>query len=242
VTATFGMLGAITASSLAGSVHCAAMCGPLVGLWHDPAGPRAVPHLAHAGGRAVAYVTLGVVAGAIGGAIDLAGGMFDAQRIAWVVAAAAVLAWGVVTLLGAFGVVPRLSGSRTFARGLVQLRRKRPATRAALVGVLSAGLPCGWLWAFVILAGGTGGPLTGALVMLAFWLGTVPMMLGAGVVVSPIVRRLGSRFPLVSAALLIGLGTFALVVRAPIAAPRVPVAAAGASADAVPTHPMCHGH
>ena len=230
MNASLGMLGAVATSSLAGSVHCAAMCGPLIGLWHDPTGPRVLPHLAHTGGRAIAYVTLGVIAGAIGGAVDLAGGLFDVQRVAWLVAAAAVLSWGVLTLLGAFGVVPRLSGHRTFARGYVKIRRKRPALRAALVGLLSAALPCGWLWAFVVMAGGTGGPLGGALVMLAFWLGTVPMMLGAGAVVTPLARRLGARFPLVSAALLIGLGTVALIVRAPIVTP-----------DRAPACPMCHG-
>lgn len=218
MTAMIGMLGAVTASSLAGSIHCAAMCGPLVGLWDDPS-QRVVPHLAHAGGRAAAYVALGVIAGAIGGAIDLAGAMLDVQRVAWLIGAAVVTTWGVITLLRALGVVGRASANHLFARGLVQLRRKRPVVRAALVGMLSAALPCGWLWAFVILAGGTGGPITGGLLMLAFWLGTVPMMLGAGALVSPIARRLGRRFPLVSAALLIGLGTFALVVRAPTAAP-----------------------
>ncbi|HTJ47236.1 MAG TPA: sulfite exporter TauE/SafE family protein [Kofleriaceae bacterium] len=221
------MFAAVCASSVAGSVHCAAMCGPLVGLWDDPS-HRIAPHLAHAGGRAIAYVTLGVIAGAIGGALDLAGAMLDVQRVAWLIAAAAVTAWGVITLLGALGVIARAPGSRLFGRGLVQLRRKRPIARAALVGVLSAALPCGWLWAFVVLAGGTGGPVTGGLVMLAFWIGTVPMMLGAGALVSPIARRLGRKFPIVSAALLIGLGTFALVERAPLAAPAA--------------HSCCHGH
>ena len=231
------MLAAVTASSLAGSVHCAAMCGPLVGLWNDPSA-RVAPHAAHAAGRAVAYVTLGAIAGALGGALDLAGGLVHVQRLAWLIAAAVVCAWGVLTLLRAFGVGPMLSGNRTFGRALVRIRRKRPTLRAALVGVLSAALPCGWLWAFVVLAAGSGGPLAGAAVMLAFWLGTVPMMVGAGVVVAPLARRLGARFPMVSAALLIGLGTFALLARAPLDAPVTPAAT---SATVVPAHPMCHG-
>ncbi|MBE7450024.1 MAG: sulfite exporter TauE/SafE family protein [Kofleriaceae bacterium] len=41
--------------------------------------------------------------------------------------------------------------------------------RAALLGLLSAALPCGWLWAFVVVAAGTGSPVGGALVMTAFW-------------------------------------------------------------------------
>jgi sulfite exporter TauE/SafE len=230
-----GMLAAVTASSVAGSVHCAAMCGPLVGLWAGPT-PRVSMHAAHAGGRAFAYVTLGAIAGALGGALDLAGGLVHVQQIAWLVAAAAITTWGAITMLGALGVLPhRARAGRLFGDALVTIRRRRPHARAALVGVLSAALPCGWLWAFVVLAAGSGGPIAGALVMLAFWLGTVPMMLGAGALVTPIARRLGARFPLVSSTILIALGAFALIVRAPIAAP-----AATATHD-IPTHPMCHG-
>jgi sulfite exporter TauE/SafE len=234
-----GMLAAVCASSAAGSVHCAAMCGPLVGLWNDPSS-RVAPHLAHAVGRATAYVTLGAIAGALGGALDLAGGMLHVQRVAWLCAAAIVTSWGVITLLGALGVVPRrVRGGGAFGRGLVRIRRAKPVPRAALVGVLSAALPCGWLWAFVVLAAGAGGALAGAAIMLAFWLGTVPMMLGAGVAIGPIARRLGARFPLVSASILIALGAYALVVRAPLAAQAAP---ASSSAHVIPSDHMCHGH
>ena len=246
MTGLVGMLGAVTATSLAGSVHCVAMCGPLVGLWQDPSarGRRALtPHLAHAGGRAVAYAVLGALAGAIGGAVDLAGGLFEVQRVAWLIAAAVVTTWGVVTLLAALGVGagrgPRVAAAPVLLR---IRRRRRPTTRAALVGLLSAALPCGWLWAFVVLAAGTGGAATGAAVMFAFWLGTVPMMLGAGALLSPLVRRLGRRWPLVSAAALIGLGSAALVLRAPMAAPVAP----DHPTATVPTGADCplhhHGH
>jgi hypothetical protein len=242
MTAILGVMGAVTATSVAGSLHCAAMCGPLVGLYRDPhAHGRAAiaQHAAYALGRGSAYVGLGVLAGAVGGAVDLAGRMFDVQRIAWMVAAAAVIGWGLITMAAALGI----GGARVRATGgspLFQIGRskRRGVSRAAMVGLLSAALPCGWLWAFVVLAAGSGGPITGGLIMLAFWAGTVPMTLGAGAIIAPLARRLGRRWPLVSASALIVLGSVALVMRAPTLAPT----AIGAGATAIPDHPSCHGH
>ena len=105
MSALLGVLGAVTATSVAGSLHCAAMCGPLVGLYRDPhASGRAAyaQHAAYALGRGSAYVGLGVLAGAVGGAVDVAGRMFDVQRIAWMIAAAAMITWGLVTLAATY--------------------------------------------------------------------------------------------------------------------------------------------
>jgi sulfite exporter TauE/SafE len=117
------------------------------------------------------------------------------------------------------------------------MRKRRPVVRAALLGVLSAALPCGWLWAFVALAAGTAHPLAGAAVMATFWLGTLPMNLGLGVAMAPLLVRLRRRLPLVSAGLLIAFGCVALVVRAP-----VPAAATAATSTTVPAEPSCHGN
>ena len=54
----------ILGASLAGSLHCAGMCGPLVVLW---AGERAGiresrrAHVAYHGGRLLAYTAMGAV-------------------------------------------------------------------------------------------------------------------------------------------------------------------------------------
>ncbi len=237
-----GLLGSVLAASVVGSLHCAAMCGPLQALYLDPGhrrGARWAGALTHAGGRLVAYITLGTIAGGVGAVVDLAGRLAAIQRAAMVVAGLAVIAWGTLALAAALGVpVPRLR-PRTWNRAVVQLRRRRPRTRAALLGLLSAALPCGWLWAFVLVAAGTGSLVGGAVVMATFWLGTVPMMVGLGAIAGSLVRRLGARLPLVTATVLIGLGVVALTA-------RVPVLRAGVATDAVdathaaPTGPACH--
>lgn len=203
------LLPAIVASSLIGSVHCVAMCGPLVGL----AGSRSLRlALSHALGRLATYATLGAAAGLVGRAVDLAGRLADIQRAAAIAAAIAIVFGGVYAV-----AAPRrraaAGGGAAFRRGLVRLRaRRRPAVRAWLAGALTGLIPCGWLWAFVVAAAGTGSAGGGALVMAAFWLGTVPAMTGMLAVAGPVIEALRRRLPVVTAAVLVlvGLGTLAL--------------------------------
>ena len=58
--------------------------------------------------------------------------------------------------------------------------RGRPRTRALVIGLLTGLLPCGWLYAFVVTAAGTGSRSRGAALMAVFWLGTLPVMAGPG--------------------------------------------------------------
>jgi sulfite exporter TauE/SafE len=206
---TAAILAGIVATSAIGSIHCLAMCGPLVGL----AGGTRTMRLAatHSLGRLATYATLGMVAGLVGSAIDLAGRLGNLQRAATIVAGLVIVGWGVWTLVG--HSKPRATPPQrsAFARGLVQIRTTRPGKRAYLMGMLTGLLPCGWLWAFVITAAGTGHPLSGALVMVAFWIGTVPAMVGLLAFAGPMIARVRARMPAVTAIALIaiGLGTLA---------------------------------
>jgi hypothetical protein len=125
----------------------------------------------------------------------------------------------------------RGGSSSWFGRGLVQLQGRPPARRALGLGLVNALLPCGWLWAFLTLAASTGAPLSGAATMLTFWLGTVPALLGATALAAPLVSRLRSRWPLVTAGLVLGLAGTALLLRVPLLAPP---------GDAAHP-PSCHG-
>ena len=104
-------------------------------------------------------------------------------------------------------------GRRGYTRGLVRVRRTRPAARAWLAGALTGLLPCGWLWAFVVAAAGTGGALAGAAVMAVFWLGTVPAMTGGLALAGPLLDRLRRRLPTVTALALLALGLATLALR-----------------------------
>ena len=224
------MAAQIAVSSVVGSVHCIAMCGPLVGL-HS--GARTVRlALIHSLGRLTTYTALGIGAGAIGSALDVAGHVGAVQKVAMLIAGLAILTWGCVALATALGLrLPRLTKTSTaFTQGLLQIRTQRPATRVWLIGVLTGLLPCGWLWAFVVVAGGTGHWWSGGLLMVAFWLGTVPAMVGVLAFAGPLLDRIRTRLPLITAMVLISLGVGTLTMRwHDIGQAQV-------------THPSCHCH
>ena len=196
---TFALLAGIVATSIVGSIHCVAMCGPLVG--RHPG--------AHALGRLVTYVALGAVAGAVGSAIDLAGRMANVQRVAAVVAAVVIVA-----VAGAEALGYRLSAiGKSYGSVLVKIRTTKPRRRAWFMGVITGLIQCGWLWAFVVTAGGTGHVVGGALVMAAFWLGTVPAMVGLMTFAGPVLARVRARMPAITAIVMIALALGVLALR-----------------------------
>ena len=87
----------------------------------------------------------------------------------------------------------------------------RPLPRALTIGLVTALLPCGWLYAFVVIAAGTGSAAGGAAIMIACWLGTVPILFSLGAAVQALTGTVGRRLPLATAVLivLLGLGTIA---------------------------------
>jgi sulfite exporter TauE/SafE len=110
------------------------------------------------------------------------------------------------------------------------------AVRAGALGLLTTLLPCGGLWAFVVTAGGTGRPLGGALVMVAFWAGTLPLLTVVGAAVQRAAGPLRRRLPVVSAAMLVALGLLSIAGKLRVA----PVNAQ--SAHAAHGTVVLHGH
>jgi sulfite exporter TauE/SafE len=87
-------------------------------------------------------------------------------------------------------------------------------------------MPCGWLYVFVATAASTGSAPGGAVVMAAFWAGTVPVLAGVGALAQRAAGPLRARLPVVTAALLVVLGvlTVAGKLQAPHAAAHPPAA------------------
>jgi sulfite exporter TauE/SafE len=208
---------AVFLASLLGSLHCAGMCGAFVafavGSGRDGAAGTARTLTAYHLGRLTTYVLLGVAAGALGAAIDLGGEFVGVRRAAAFGAGALMVGFGVILLLRASGVrLPRAplppGVQRAVAAGHQFAASKGPIMRATLVGLFTTLLPCGWLYAFAITAAGTADPALGALVMAAFWLGTVPILTGVGVGARALLGPLGARAPALTALALIGVGVF----------------------------------
>jgi sulfite exporter TauE/SafE len=217
------LLATVFLASLVGSLHCVGMCGPFVAFYSgsdgSSGGRRSVSHAAYSGGRLLTYVVFGLAAGTVGAALDVAGSLAGFQRIAAIAAGATMILWGVLALLQLRGVKIFKHGSgngrlaRLFRRGFSLVSDKPPVVRASVVGLLSGFLPCGWLWAFVVTAAGTGSALGGAAVMTAFWAGTVPALLAVGFGTQLVSAPLRRHIPAVTALLLVALGLFAILGR-----------------------------
>lgn len=212
---------AVFTASIMGSLHCAGMCGAFVafavGIDGTSGGPsRARLQAAYHTGRLLVYTTLGAVAGSLGRAFDLAGEAVGVQRAAVALAGAAMVVFGTLAILRLNGVrlpsapVPGFlrSAATTSLRFAVE---RPPLLRAALTGLFTTLLPCGWLYAFVITAGGSGDAARGALVMAVFWVGTLPALIALGGGVQALAARLGSfgrRVPVITAAMIVCVGLF----------------------------------
>lgn len=171
-----------------GSLHCAGMCGPLaiaVPVVGSGRRARLVSRLVYNAGRIATYGLLGIVAGALGETVALAG----FQRWVSVVAGSLIIAGLLVSLRwntdGWIGTaIVKLK--RLFAQAL---QRRTHGANLSL-GLLNGLLPCGLVYVAAAAAVGTGHLTSGPLFMLVFGLGTLPMMLGLGLSFSGI-RALG---------------------------------------------------
>lgn len=224
-------------ASLLGSPHCAAMCGPFVAFYTGAGGERSSrfgPHLAYSLGRLSSYLLLGAFAGALGAGVERIGALAGVARLAAVLAGGLMVVWGASTILAWRGVrvrwlhaPPALRGTVTAA--MTRVRRLPSPARAGATGLATALLPCGWLYAFVAVAGGTGSPVRGVLVMAIFWAGTLPVMLAIGLGLQRLFSSWRSRLPVVAASVVVVLGVLMIAGRLrmipPQDAPRPPHAA-----------------
>lgn len=203
--------------SLLGGLHCAGMCGGFIGALQMNR-PREVPaaHLAlgyHAG-RITSYTAAGALVGLIGGGL-YAADVLPVQVVLLVVGSVMLAAIG----LAMFGHARWLKKIEPIGVGVWKLvspwARKvyppRSAAQSYAAGLAWGWIPCGMVYAALPLALVAGGPLQGAVVMLAFGLGTLPNLLLAGF----LLRRFrdvvqGRAVRLVSGLLVLGFGVWGL--------------------------------
>ena len=163
---------------LAGSLHCAGMCGPLMVALSGARrqqGRLVRSQVVHQLGRLAAYMLLGLAFGMAGKALVFAG----FQRWVSLGLGVAVLAvWGLGRWLPLSAAPIR---AVSYLKSALGRRLHRPGWASQLMlGGLNGLLPCGLVYVACAGAAATGGLLSGASYMLVFGLGTVPMMLTIG--------------------------------------------------------------
>lgn len=235
----WALVAAVFVASVLGSLHCAGMCGAFLAIAVGVPGvgvSRWKMQLAYHGGRLVSYSALGAAAGALGAAANVAGALAGLKPVAAILAGAVMIAFGIVSLLHLSGVgLPRIRPPAWLQRVSTALHRRAldtpPFTRALTIGLLTTLLPCGWLWAFVITAAGTGAAWSGALAMAVFWVGTLPVLVTLGAGMQGALGVLGRKLPVLTCLLLVGVGVWTLVGRSSLD----PLAIANASSQNNPT-------
>lgn len=239
------LLTSILIASLVGATHCVGMCGAFVALAvvqpdRDIPSSRLALTTAYNLGRLVTYLVLGSLAGGVGAVVDLGGDLVGVQRVAMLIAAGMMVVFGLASAARALGVaLPRMPLPPVLLR-VARVGHERaftlaPLTRAAVVGLLTTLLPCGWLYAYVVIAAGTASPMWGALAMGVFWLGTLPAMGTLGLGIRTLMGPLGKRMPLATSALLIGVGLWTALGRVAMQ----PVDARAMQASMQPGQSLC---
>jgi sulfite exporter TauE/SafE len=169
--------------ALLGGLHCAGMCGGFVGAMQIQR-PQSVSATRLAAGyhvgRIASYAGAGALAGLVGGTV-YAAEVLPLQIMLLVVGSMMLLAIG-ASLLGRAVWLKRLepAGVLLWQRIAPLARRVYPprsAQQAVFAGLLWGWIPCGMVYAALPLALVAGGPMQGALIMLAFGVGTLPNML-----------------------------------------------------------------
>lgn len=218
---------AVLLASIIGSPHCASMCGGFVafysGLGTVGASHSLSPrertslHLLYNFGRMLTYVTLGGLAGTVGGALNAAGEFVGLQQLAAMAIGVLMIAWGLPGVLNnALPAMPHpKAGADSFWGGAwTRVLRFQEGwsgkKRALVIGLLSTFLPCGWLYSYVAIAAASGSLPRGMAIMFFFWLGTLPMMLSIGHLLQRFAARSMNFIPRVTSSLLVLAGLLAL--------------------------------
>lgn len=209
---SYGMLFVI---GLITSVHCIAMCGGInlsQCLPQDPAGSdrgrlsALSPAFLYNLGRVISYTLTGAILGAAGILLGAGTGLSVLlQGVLKMIAGIFMIIMG-VNMLGVFPWLRRFSlrmpGFLAAKIGTQKMRESRPL----IVGLLNGLMPCGPLQSMQLVALASGDPLTGAISMFAFSLGTVPLMLGLGSIVALLGRAFTRTVMKIGAVLVVVLG------------------------------------
>ena len=163
---------------LASSLHCVGMCGPIafsLGINPENKLDFTFRNLTYQLGRVTTYSVLGALLGVIGYGVSFAGLQNP-------------LSIGVGILMILMALLPKNLGAenlgmKPFSRLMYQIKsglgkflRKKNYSSLYITGLLNGLLPCGAVYAALTGSMAMGGVWKGALFMVFFGLGTIPLM------------------------------------------------------------------
>ena len=179
---------------LLGSLHCVGMCGGIAGTLHAAA--ESVEHnrtaqrrwlmtLAFNGGRITSYMLAGAIAALVGFSLIGLLGKETSRSVAHLFSGLFMILLGLY-LTGWWNVLAPIEriGLQLWQRISPLMRHLLPVTgygRAFAVGAMWGWLHCGLVYSALALVLASGKPVTGAIAMGAFGLGTLPLVATVGI-------------------------------------------------------------
>lgn len=192
------------------SLHCIAMCGGInlsqcvsYKFGENEAGKlqKLKPSLMYNAGRVVSYTVLGGIVGALGSVVSFSG---TAKGLVAILSGAFMVIMG-LNMLNIFPWLRRFNPRMPKIFGN-KIHNNNGKHGPFYIGLLNGLMPCGPLQAMQLYALGTGSFFAGALSMMLFSLGTVPLMFGFGAVSSFLSSKFTHRMMKISAVLVMVLG------------------------------------
>ncbi len=214
----YGMLFVI---GLITSVHCIAMCGginlsqciPQPSSTADVSKSNRpldffIPALLYNTGRVISYTVIGFLLGLVGmllGTGTQTGISYFLQGSLKMIAGIFMVIMG-INMLGIFPWLRPLTLRVPRFLSTKALKKRASSRQPLFVGLLNGLMPCGPLQSMQIVALASGNPFSGALSMFLFSLGTFPLMLGLGSLVSVLGKHFAKKMTTVGAILVVVLG------------------------------------
>lgn len=187
---------------IVGSLHCIQMCGPLVLSYSMPLvgftrGRQIGAHLFYNIGRITTYSALGLVAGTAGAAAGTLGKLTGVEHIVTITAGAVMIAAGILMSgwipLGKAYPLYAVKPAAFISKRVGSLLKSSDIKNKYLMGIILGFLPCGLVYTALIKAVESGDPISGAITMACFGLGTVWTLLLLGIFSSTISHWLRRR-------------------------------------------------
>lgn len=165
---TYGML---FITGLLTSFHCISMCGAInmVAVINQNTNKRLKSPIFYNLGRIISYALLGAFTGLIGNIISISKTVMGII----IIMSAIIMFFMSLNMLGVLNL-----------KNIKIPRTKLKVKSSFVIGLLNGIMPCGPLQAMQVYALSTSSPIKGALSMLIFGLGTVPLMLTTGIVLN----------------------------------------------------------
>lgn len=180
-------------AGLGGSLHCVGMCGGLVTATCE----KNSEVFRYQIGRLLGYLTLGLLAGALGSLLNFKFLPFYFSLLPGLLIGGLFIFWGIKNYQGKKAELPtpKFLGKVYSSLWYKFIHQNFGVTKSFITGLISILLPCGLLYGIVISTFALDNQIEAMTSMFFFWLGTVPSMMLAPSLFHRILKPIKAKLP-----------------------------------------------